>query len=159
MVAFCLALQAHPAILFHVSAILPEAQILGSTIDAQGEDPWHTVSRLRLAETEALPDAEWCVVTTNHPSETNRDVEAEYAVFREFPAVRDAAPLAFCVTARSWDEEVDLLALLEKLAVESEMRLVYRGVTGGQSTADLVMACILWVVIFVISKKIAGAFV
>jgi hypothetical protein len=77
LVTFCLALQSHLAIVFHVSAVLSEAQILRSTIDAQGVDPWHTVSRLRLAETEeALPDTEWRAVTTYHPFETSRDVES-----------------------------------------------------------------------------------
>ena len=51
---------------------------------------------------------------------------------------------------------MDLLALLEELAVESGMRRVYRGVTGERSTADMVMACILWVVIFVVSRRMWG---
>jgi hypothetical protein len=51
---------------------------------------------------------------------------------------------------------VDLLALLEELVVEAGMRRVYRGVTGEWSSADLVMACILWVVIFVDLRRLWG---
>lgn len=101
-------------------------------------DERHIVSKLRLAPTrEALAEAEWDDKTTTWMFDIEEDnITTDYGDLKEYAPFRDARPLALNVAARYWEEDLDLPALLERLAREAGMEPVYRGVTSTSEPLD-----------------------
>jgi hypothetical protein len=70
--------------------------------------------------------------------------------------VRNAEPLVFQVAAKNWDNDLDLLGLLEKLVVEAGLKPVYGEVSSKVTMADVLLAYWAQGVAWVILLMIAG---
>jgi hypothetical protein len=153
VISFFLALQSHPAVVISVGALYPKGHSLGTTFDG----PTHTVSRMKLTSSkETLDDAVWRTMTTVFTYSAGCGTDDEYAWFGESAAVRNAEPLVFQVAAKNWDNDLDLLGLLEKLVVEAGLKPVYGEVSSKVTMADVLLAYWAQGVAWVILLMIAG---
>ena len=129
--AFCEAILAHPRIMTRIVGVAPsstEAPIVSQNIDSIDENGYCRISDVRMACTEReLRNTAYELETVIPPWEKDCP-EGRWPVDwidGDWPAVEATRPLEIDIVARDWDDDLDLQALVEQVAIKAGLRRVY----------------------------------